>query len=185
MLRVILRQRDIPLLHLPLRLCTWWCGEKGGFTDVCLYSHALSQFGNTIVVSSCNRFAAGLLEQGWCGTVAQVGREGVFLEADWEQHFWDERQGSAAPDQRGLSIQVSSFRWGLLKRERKLQWNLERVREGNGHICWGNVDKGRRGRTEAFVWDKDKKDKGGMKSWCTWVVGRFECKSKPKHPTCF
>lgn len=46
MLRVIQHQHVVALLHFPLRRCTLCCGEKGGFTHVCLCSSALSQFGN-------------------------------------------------------------------------------------------------------------------------------------------
>lgn len=165
-LSVILHYHGIPLPRLAQRLCMLGCGEKWGFTGICLYSHALSQFCNTITVSSCHRFAARLLEQGWCGTVAQMGREGVFLEADWEQHFWDEWQGSAAPDQRGLSIQVSSFRWGFLTEamtEKKEEAGTESG-EGQRRIqsyLLGWTGPGRREGTELLAWMRQ-----GQKEQC-------------------
>ena len=61
--------------------------------------------------SLSNRLAANVLEQRWRSPVAQVGWKRVFSKADWQQHVWDERQGSPTPDQRGLSLPVSSFRW--------------------------------------------------------------------------
>lgn len=84
---------------------------------------------------SPHRFAASLLEQRRCGSVAQVGREGVFLEANWQQHFWDEWQSSPAANQRGLSIQVSSFRWGL-PTEGRMEPRMMRHQEKNAMRVW-------------------------------------------------
>lgn len=138
-------------------------------------------FCNTVLVSSWCRFAARLLEQGRRRTVAQVGGEGVFPEADREQHFWDEWQGSVAPDQRGLSIQISSFRWGILteatveRREETARGSEEGLKRIESCLL-GWAGQWSREGTETLKWGKDKKQEGR-------VVGKFGCNSKPKDTT--
>lgn len=132
-LRVILHQRDIPLLHLPVRHCILWCGEKGGFTDVCLCSQAFSQF----VTQSWPLPAAGLQPVYW-------SRDDV---AQWLR--WAEKEFSLRPIESNtfemngkalLLLTKEDFRYRSphsgenylqklwLKRERKL-WKIWRGSE--------------------------------------------------------
>lgn len=66
----------------------------------------------TTTNSSTSRFAASLLEQGWRGPVATMGREGVCPAADHQRIFPDERQSPAAAHQGGLPLPLPSL-WYL------------------------------------------------------------------------
>lgn len=64
-------------------------------TLVSIAIHSSSSFPFSPNISTC-RSAAGLLEQGGCGPVAAMGREGVRPAADHQRLFPDEWQGPAA-----------------------------------------------------------------------------------------
>lgn len=172
-------------------------GRKG---DICLYSY-------DSMIHWCLP-CLNLVTQSW--SLPATGLQPVYWSRDDVAQWlrWAEKEFSLRPIESNtfemngkalLLLTKEDFRYRSphsgedylqklwLKRERKLQWNLERVRGGNSHIGWGGLGKGRRGRTEPLVWGKDKKDKEGVKSWYTWAVGKSKCKSKPKpkHPTCF